>query len=259
MPTVSDEAIVLMRLDYSETSQVIVLFTRTSGKVRAIAKGIRRSTKTRFATGMDLLDVGHVVFSARGDRSAGLVTVTDWKQTRSLSGLRDKLTRIHAAQYVAEITGHLTEDCDPHPPLFDAVLAVMEDLSEASDPLPPVVVFQRQLLSATGSAPRLDACLLCGRRSDLTHFSSFEGGPICRHCEPAQVEKWPLSPETLRLLQADQVTGASNDTVISTFALLDYHIAHLMGRPSRLASRLVPSARRRTMAPPRSEPPARRP
>ena len=44
-----DQAIVLGRLDYSETSQVHVLFAREHGKVRAIAKGIKRGTKKRFA------------------------------------------------------------------------------------------------------------------------------------------------------------------------------------------------------------------
>jgi DNA repair protein RecO (recombination protein O) len=246
MAILSDEAVVLARVDYSETSQVIVLFTRANGKVRAIAKGIKRNTKTRFATGIDLIDMGHVTLNARPERSASLATVTEWKQTRSLSGLREKLDRIRAAQYIAEITGHLTEDWDPHPNLYDATIVALEAISEASAPLRPVVAFQRQLLQAVGSAPRLDACALCGRGIDLTQFSSFEGGPICRHCEPAQVEKWPLSVKTLCLLRTGKVTEASSDTVISTFALLDYHIAHLMGRGPRLASQLVPSSRRRT-------------
>jgi DNA repair protein RecO len=90
MATISDDAVVLARLDYSETSQVIVLFTRSYGKVRAIAKGIKRHTKTRFAVGIDLLDIGHVVVSAHPDRSAALATVTEWNPAASLSGLREK-------------------------------------------------------------------------------------------------------------------------------------------------------------------------
>ena len=104
MALISDSAVVLTRLDYSETSQVIVLLTRAHGKVRAIAKGIKRGTKKRFAAGIDLLDVGQVVVSSRYERGPGLATVTEWKQTRSLSGLREKLFRIQGAQYVAEIT-----------------------------------------------------------------------------------------------------------------------------------------------------------
>ena len=55
MPLVKDEAIVLRRLDSSESSQVLVFFTREHGPQRLIAKGIKRGTKQRFATGIDLL------------------------------------------------------------------------------------------------------------------------------------------------------------------------------------------------------------
>ncbi len=247
MTTVSDDAVVLARLDYSETSQVIVLFTQRHGKVRAIAKGIKRHTKTRFAAGIDLLDIGHVVVSVRPDRAAGLATVTEWKQTRSLSGLREKLTRIQGAQYVAEITGHLTEDWDPHADLYDAMIATLTALSNSLEPLAAVVAFQRRLLESAGSGPRLDACMSCGSNDELTHFSSFEGGMMCRNCEPGQVEKWELSPKTLDLLRKERITDATPDMLVGAFGVLNYHIAHLMGREPRLASKLVPTVRRRTV------------
>jgi DNA repair protein RecO (recombination protein O) len=98
MPLIRDEAVVLGRLDYSETSQVIVVLTRAHGKLRAIAKGIKRGTRARFAVGIDLLDVGTLVASGRSERDGGLATVTEWRQTRSLSGLRERLSRIEAAE-----------------------------------------------------------------------------------------------------------------------------------------------------------------
>ena len=69
MAAVKDQAIVLRRLDYSETSQVLVFLTREHGLQRLIAKGIKRSTKKKYATGIDLLERGRLVFliSARGE------------------------------------------------------------------------------------------------------------------------------------------------------------------------------------------------
>ncbi len=249
MPIIRDDAVVLARLDYSETSQVIVLLTRLHGKVRAIAKGIKRSTKTRFAAAIDLLDFGQVVVSSRQERTASLATLTEWKQTRSLSGLREKLPRIHAAQYATEVTGHLTEDWDPHTELFDALAATVVELSEATEPLVPVVAYQLRMLDSIGSLPRFDACMLCGRDKILTHFSSFEGGLICRHCEPTQIEKWEVAPATLDTLRQFGAgrSDANVGSVAAAFGVLNYHIAHLMGREPLLASRLVPTARRRTV------------
>lgn len=269
MAVFADQAVVLLRYEYSETSQVLVLMTREHGKVRAIAKGIRRGTKTRFAAGIDLLDIGRVVITSRHERSAKLATVTEWRQTRSLPGLREKLFRIYAAQYTSEITGHLTEDWDPHVDLFDHFVATLVELSDASDPLPPLVAFQLGLLSEIGSLPRFEACVVCGRSGDLTYFTSLEGGMICRHCEAARVEKREVSETTLGVVRwllnerpgsrtdcgptsskpatvpADSTERLSTD-LSGPFSLLDYHMAHLMGRESRLAPRLVSRQQRRS-------------
>lgn len=243
MPPIRDSAVVLKRLDYSETSQVIVFFTREHGKVRAIGKGIKRGTKKRFAVGIDVLDVGELVVSSRHERSATLANLTEWQQTRSLSGLREKLFRLYAAQYAAEVTGHLTEDWDPHAELFDALLVTLDKLADASEPLGAIVGYQFALLGSVGSRPRFDRCVLCGRTDDLTHFSSFEGGMVCRHCEPSQIEKREISPPTLRSMQQPDPSRP----MIGPFNVLNYHIAHLMGREPVLAAKLVPSAQRRTI------------
>ena len=244
MSSISDQAVVLTRLDYSETSQVIVFFTRGHGKVRAIGKGLKRSTKKRFAVGIDLLDVGNLVVSVRHERPAGLVPITEWTQTRVLSGLREKLMRNYAALYASEITAKLTEDWDPHPPLFTALVDTLSALSEVDDDVLPVVVaYQRAVLEAAGSLPLFDVCTLCGRTGDLTHFSSFEGGMICRHCEPGQVEKREILPATLAILR----DGAEHGTTVGPFGVLNYHISHLMGKAPTLADKLVPAARRRVV------------
>lgn len=244
MSSISDQAVVLTRLDYSETSQVIVFFTRGHGKVRAIGKGLKRSTKKRFAVGIDLLDVGNLVVSVRHERPAGLVPITEWTQTRVLSGLREKLMRNYAALYTAEITAKLTEDWDPHPPLFTAFVDTLAALSEVDDDVLPVVVaYQRAVLEAAGSLPLFDVCTLCGRTGDLTHFSSFEGGMICRRCEPGQVEKREILPATLAILR----DGAEHGSTVGPFGVLNYHISHVIGRAPILADKLVPAARRRVV------------
>ena len=196
MPIIHDQAIVLMRLDYSETSQVIVFFTREHGKVRAIGKGVKRGTKTRFAVGIDLLEIGNLVLSSRHENPTGLVPLTDWKQMRSLLGLREHLFRLDAALYAAELVAELTEDWDPHPDLFDALSDALVSLLDAESPLESTVMFQERLLHSIGLMPRFDACVRCGRKDHVTHFSSRDGGVLCGDCEPAQREKHRISART---------------------------------------------------------------
>jgi DNA repair protein RecO (recombination protein O) len=262
MSIVRDKAVVLGRLDYSETSQVLVLFARRHGKVRVIAKGIKRGTKTRFAAGVDLLDIGDVCFIHRADKMANLSTLTEWKQTRSLSGLREKLSRIQGAQYVAEITGKLTEEFDPHTALYDSIIATLEALAVAPQPVEVVTHYQLRLLCEVGSLPRFDACMACHRGDDLTHFSSLQGGMICRHCEQGILEKWEVSDAThtamLHLLRTFDghyepvspclpATDAArpNNQSVALFTLFNYHIAHLMGRQPQLAPKLAATPSRR--------------
>ena len=252
MSLLQDQAVVLARVDYSETSQVIAFFTRGHGKVRAIAKGIKRSTKKRFAAGLDLLEIGEVVVSAR-EAHGGLATLTEWKQSRGLLGLREKLFRIHAGLYVAELANRLTEDADPHPMLFDALVGALLALGDAAEPLGVVVPYQRALLESIGSMPRFDACVACGRMDDLSHFSSHEGGMICRHCEPSRVEKREVAASVLSRLRFDEsppgAAAPRDQALVGAFDLFDYHLSHLMGRRAETSEKIVPLSERSVIRP----------
>jgi DNA repair protein RecO (recombination protein O) len=232
MGTIKDQGIVLRRLDYSESSQVLAVFTRHHGKARILAKGVKRSTKTRFAAAIDLLEIGHVVLSVRGPRQDTLAPLVEWTQSRVLGGLRGRLDRLYGAQYAAALTADLTEDWDPHPPLFDALAQLLLGLNTASDTLPLVVAFQRRLLEEIGSIPIFNACVSCGRPMPCpgeVHFSSLEGGLVCRDCEPVHTEKVGVEPTLVDWLVSRR--GDAGPPARSAWVLFDYHLTHLMGRP----------------------------
>jgi len=231
----SDSGVVLRRLEYSETSQVVVLFTRRHGKIRAIAKGIRRGTKKRFAAGIDLLEIGNVTFSVQAPRQEALATLTEWNQTRLGSGLRLRLPRLYAAMYLAEITAALTEDGDPHVDVFDALIEAITALAESDEPLPTVVRFQGALLRGIGSIPRFDACVHCSATDDLAYFSSHDGGLLCGDCAARRPERRRVSKETMQALRS----GSWPARATGVLRLFDYHIAHLMGREPRLGKKLL--------------------
>ena len=235
MPLEDDDAVVLQRLDYSESSQVLVFFTHRHGKVRAIAKGVKRSTKKRFAVGIDLLELGHLVFSIRTARQSALAILTEWKPGRPLGGLRTRLDRLYAAQYAAETTAALTEDWDPHQGLYEVLIDVLSNLAAADEVSSQVGRFQCALLREIGSWPYLQACVSCGCTPQAEHpvwFSSNEGGLLCRDCEGARIEKRQISPEVLAVLGGGGSCEAATPAAVN---LLDYHITHVMGRPPKVS------------------------
>lgn len=233
-----DDAVVLRRLDYAETSQVLAFLGRGSGQVRLIAKGIKRGTKKAFATGIDLLERGHLVFT-HTEGHGGLGTLTEWKQTEAFLGLRAKLRHLYAGQYAAEITAQLTEEGDPHPELFDGLVTLLRTLSTDTDPLVAVIRFQLVLLTAVGLLPMFDACAACQRTTSaraLLHFSAEQGGLVCHDCEPSVVEKRRITaPLAVALTQRNVPTALAAEA----FSLLDYAISYAMGRPSRLGPYVV--------------------
>jgi len=232
---VKDAAIVLRRLDFSETSQVLAVFTRDHGQQRLIAKGVKRGTKTRAGIGIDLLEKGDVVFSARPGKEDRLATLTEWRQRDGYRHLRSDLARMYAAEYAADVTVQLTETHDPHPGLYDALDDLLSRLADApaADAL---ATYLWRLLREIGLRPQMVLCVGCNRDAtgdEAIYFSSHQGGVLCRDCEVSAVEKRRLSRETADLLRAAGDTAPGR-----AIPLLDYHLQETMGRPSKLSGQV---------------------
>ena len=234
MAVQNDQAVVLKLSDYSETSQIVTLFTERHGLSRLIAKGVRRSTKKSFAAGLDLCEYGEVSFAPpRGDATLG--TLTEWRQRDAFTGLRADLKRQYGAYYASELVARLTEEYDPHGELFANLLELLRRLTDAeTDPGACIVRFQGLLLKAIGYAPLLRRCVHCGKprmKGTRAYFSSGAGGMICRDCEMSHTEKIRISPRML-----DEPAGAQRPT--EWFTLLDYHLTHIAGREFATAPRM---------------------
>jgi DNA repair protein RecO (recombination protein O) len=232
---VQDLGIVLRRLDYSESSQVLAVLTREHGQQRLIAKGIKRSSKHKGAVWIDLLDLGKLAFTKRPGKEDNLATLTEWVQVDAFRHLRTSLVAMYAAQYAAEVTSQLVETHDPHAELFDDLQALLAGLSEGSA-VTSLARFLWALITHIGLRPQLDNCINCGRdvsEERTLYFSSHQGGAICRDCEPAMVEKRRVSRSSLAVIHGSEKETPPN--VWEAFELMDYHITHIMSRPPRLS------------------------
>ena len=97
--------------------------------------------------------------------------------------------------------------------------------------------FQRSLLIEIGLMPQGEHCVGCRSAiapdgAEGAYFTSHEGGLLCRNCEASYVEKRRVSPDAIRMLSG----GLLDDPPAGeAFALLNYHISHLMHKEPRLA------------------------
>jgi recombinational DNA repair protein (RecF pathway) len=260
LASVKDLGVVLRRLDYSETSQVLVVFCRESGQQRLIARGVKRGTKKRVAVGVDLLEFGRVVYQRRPGSDAQLGTLTEWRQEDVFAGARRDLATWYAVQYAAERTVQATEEADPHPTLFDALLALLRHANEGGTDKGDtaeggtdkrlrmsglLLDYLWTLLREIGLTPQLQRCAGCGGECAPMYFSARQGGLLCRDCEPAYVEKRRVASEALVVLRAlggeARTPGPAAEhgpSVLAAFDLLDYHLTEILAKPSRVAALL---------------------
>ena len=89
-----DEAICIRTLDYSETSQIVTLFSKEHGKIDAMAKGSKRA-KSPFDGPIEIFSCGQIVFSEKGDQK--LSTLAEFTQQPRFLALRTKLFALNCA------------------------------------------------------------------------------------------------------------------------------------------------------------------
>jgi DNA repair protein RecO (recombination protein O) len=258
MPLVRDRCICLRRTEYSETSQIVTLFARTHGIIRAIAKGAHRRTKagaSKFDGGIDLLDNGDAVFTH--DPGRDLATLTEWTLREGHLGLRTTLRGMYLALYSGELVNRLVEEHDPHPDLFDRLESTLSELT-TNRRVEAFLAFQLDLLRETGYLAELATCSSCGHaisdREVQLFFSPSRGGVVCRNCEAVVHDRAPFDPRLARLLQTilrlprgangsaqrlPQLTRHQTDPVNRLFA---DQIEHTLGRRLQLAPYVLPRA-----------------
>ena len=205
MPLLRDRCICLRKVEYSETSQILALFSRTYGIIRLIAKGAHRRTKagsSKFDGGIDLLDVGEAVFSHAPSKE--LPPLTEWTLRDGHLQLRSTLRGIYLAQYAAELVVHLLEEHDPHPELFDRLIAFFDEAA-GEEREAQFVSFQLTLLREAGFEPRITGCASCGRPTEELgpelFMSPMLGGRVCFDCAPAVPDRMGIDARLLRLLK----------------------------------------------------------
>ena len=153
-------AFVLHRYDWSESSLILDLFTRDSGRVAAAAKGAKRPYSQMRSILMPFQRVLVQFGRARGDEASEVHTLrsAEWAG----DGARIFGDAWFAGFYLNELLMRLLARDDPHAQLFDAYAATLQGLSGVVDAEPEAVLraFELLLLRETGVLPQLDRTTL---------------------------------------------------------------------------------------------------
>jgi DNA repair protein RecO len=159
LPSVVDQAVCIRVWDWSETSQTVSLFGRDSGLLRGIAKGSKREGSL-FSGGIQVLTRGEVVAIVKPANP--LATLTAWDLQEMFAPIRRSLPAFYAGMYFADLVQHTITDSDPHPRLFDALVAALRGLGDGRENQRVMLEFQWAVLAETGYKPELGVDVAAG-------------------------------------------------------------------------------------------------
>src|SRR5512139_807765 len=193
------EAVVLRHSDWGEADRLLVLYTREQGKVRAIAKGVRKLTSRKAG---HLEPFTHVKLQLA--RGRDLLIVTQAETIEVYLPLREDLTRTGYAAYVIELLDRFVPDEEiAVPALFRLLTETLTRLASQADSWLVVRYYEMRLLDFLGFRPQLFECANCGREilPEDQFFSYGAGGVICPRCGEGLKGLHGISLEALKYLR----------------------------------------------------------
>jgi DNA repair protein RecO (recombination protein O) len=200
--TVKTEAIVLRSIRYGEADRILHLYSKTRGRIGAIAKGARKP-KSRFGGRLEpFFRLDLLLHEGRSD----LMTVTSATTVDGYPRLRSSGAALTAGARACDSVLRLLDAAEPNPAAYNLCryLALLDDPAEPrAAALETALAFRVKLALVAGFAPELASCAHCGEAEHLAGFSGAAGGVVCAGCEAGA---FPLDEEA----HAFMVEGLAN-------------------------------------------------
>lgn len=196
--TLRAETVVLRHNDWGEADRLLVLFTREAGKLRAVAKGVRK-LKSRKAGHLEPFT--HVKLLLARGRDFWIVTQAE--TIDAYLPVREDLVRTAYAAYVIELLDRFTYEEGENRELFQLLVETLERVSGLPDPFPAVRYYEIHLLDLLGFRPDLTNCVRCQReiQPEDQFFDAGLGGVLCPRCGPSVPTAREVNMRTLKFLR----------------------------------------------------------
>ena len=195
MATFRDEGVVLRTMRLGEADRIITLITPEHGKVRAVAKGVRK-TKSKLGGRLDL--VTHVSLLCWRGRELDVITQAEIIDL--YRPIREDLDKMPVAFTMLEVVDQVAVERHAMPDLFRMLTGALTTLAGEGGAV-LLGAFLWKLLALEGVSPVVDACASCGEPEPLVAFDEGVGGFLCRSCRSGHA----VSEETVALVR--QILG----------------------------------------------------
>lgn len=153
MASYKTEGVILKRINFGEADKILTIFTKRYGKIRAVAKGVRRVT-SRKGGNLELFN-WVVLFLATG-RNLDLITEVQVKNP--FAGFRKDLKKVGVAYYLCELVDKLCPDRQKNEEVLSLLIKGLDALQregvDSEEEEEFIQTFERQILEILGFWPR---------------------------------------------------------------------------------------------------------
>jgi DNA repair protein RecO (recombination protein O) len=229
MALYKEQGIVLRTMRLGEADRIITVLSQGSGKIRAVAKGIRK-TRSRFGARLDPFT--HVDLLLYKGRELDIVTQAEI--LTSFRALREDYARFAAGEMILEAADRVIEDREPNTRAFMLLLTSLRRLVEPDGNAGTIAdSFLLRLTSLAGFRPALTACAECGK-GEVVRFSIQQGGMVCEQCRVGgTIRVGEGTVPYLAGLLDGQPIGAGEDARAEGSNLVRAYLEYHLNRPLR--------------------------
>jgi len=176
---------VLKNFKLNESDKILTIYTQNYGKIRAIAKGVRK-TKSQFGSSLENLTLVNIL--AFKGKNLNIIS-----QTEIIASFFSECKDLYLyglALQCAEIIDKVTADEDSNESLYLLAKDVFSFLRVEKNPLLLIAAFKWKLLSLMGYSPKINYCANCNQKkvvcSESYMFDIQNGGILCSDCQKIQ-------------------------------------------------------------------------
>jgi DNA repair protein RecO (recombination protein O) len=225
-----EQGVVLRTYKLGETDRIVNLLTAGRGKVRAVAKGVRKPG-SRF--GGRLEPFSHVDLQLYEGRNLDIVTQAELID--GFAGVRDDFALSACGSSMVEAADLIAQEGERSNRLYVLLLDGLRQLLAVPQwPASVLDAYLLRLVSVAGYHPQLDACAGCGAAGAHAVFHLAAGGVVCLRCAPGGSR--PLEPQTMALLHSLAGADWGNDAAAdprarrAVSALINSFLQYHLGR-----------------------------
>ncbi len=188
-------------IPFAEADRIAQLYTLQLGKVKAVAKGVRKP-RSRLASSMDLFTESG--FSLHKRAHSELYVLTQAKVLHGHSELKADFPALTSLQVLADMLEKAIHDTEPHPEVYSLLQETLLALGKGREGKELfLAAFALKLLELLGYPLELDLCAGCGSslRRKKAHLIPHRGGALCESCFPAGPKRLQASPAGMEILK----------------------------------------------------------